>query len=244
VGSSYDLVGEASSYLRSGLSALPMFLPRMRRSIRDFADFQPSSCTHNFPPSFENGTVDMARRRMFTGGSSRSRSPGGPPWHDANDLSDREGAAFEPSIVPCGRRGTLVRARIEFAHTHASASSSPGPAGAAVGLSQRADVARSLVVRLVRAGRHREQPPAARRRLRIPCVPSSRKGRPAVQLHIRGRAAAVPRRSSRRRRRRGGIGRHPPRFRRQWSRRARRAPVHGGARSTCAAAGRRPGWRG
>jgi hypothetical protein len=39
VGSSYNLAGEASSYLRSELSALPMFLPGLRRGIRDFADF-------------------------------------------------------------------------------------------------------------------------------------------------------------------------------------------------------------
>jgi hypothetical protein len=41
VGSSYDLVGEASSYLRSGLSALPMFLSYLRHGIRDFPDFRP-----------------------------------------------------------------------------------------------------------------------------------------------------------------------------------------------------------
>jgi hypothetical protein len=40
VGSSYDLVGGASSYLRSGLSALLMFLPRVGRGIRDFADLR------------------------------------------------------------------------------------------------------------------------------------------------------------------------------------------------------------
>ena len=62
MGSSYDLVGEASSYLRSGLSALPMFLPRVRRGIRDFADFRPGRrrrlITSCHP---ETGTVDMTR---------------------------------------------------------------------------------------------------------------------------------------------------------------------------------------
>lgn len=38
VGTSYDLVGGASSYSRSGLSAIAMLPPDVRRGIRDFAD--------------------------------------------------------------------------------------------------------------------------------------------------------------------------------------------------------------
>ena len=46
VGSSYDLVGGASSYSRSGLSALPMLPQGLRRRIRDFAD---SADAHHDP---------------------------------------------------------------------------------------------------------------------------------------------------------------------------------------------------
>ena len=68
MGSSYDLVGEASSYLRSGLSALPMFLPRVGSGIRDFADCGPGrrraliTSRHS-----DNGTVDLTRCDMFAG---------------------------------------------------------------------------------------------------------------------------------------------------------------------------------
>ncbi len=46
VGSSYDLVGGASSYSRSGLSAVAMLPPGVRRGIRDFAD---SAAAHQGP---------------------------------------------------------------------------------------------------------------------------------------------------------------------------------------------------
>ena len=36
-----------------------MFLPRVRRGIRDFADFRaaPSSCAHNYPPFRKTGRL-------------------------------------------------------------------------------------------------------------------------------------------------------------------------------------------
>jgi hypothetical protein len=110
VGSSYDLVGEASSYLRSGLSALLMFLPRVGRGIRDFADLRPGrrrgliASRHS-----ENGTVDMTRCNMFAGRSSRSKSPGGPPCDNANDVRDREEALELRSSITRKTRNACPR---------------------------------------------------------------------------------------------------------------------------------------
>jgi hypothetical protein len=50
----------------------------------------------------------MARCRMFAGRSSRSKSPGGPPCDDANDVRDREEApepsAVDHTLIPPGIR--------------------------------------------------------------------------------------------------------------------------------------------
>jgi hypothetical protein len=153
-----NLVGEASSYLRSGLSALPCSSHAWGVASGISLIYGQAVVVRSYVPA-----ISKTGRLIWHGAAcslavARGRGrPGGPLCDDANDVRDRE-KALEPSVVDRPEDGGACPRTDRVAHTHAGASGSPGPVGAAVGLSQRADVARSLVERFVRAWRHGEHP--------------------------------------------------------------------------------------